>query len=168
MNIIIEGPDAAGKSLYAKAFEEKGFKYVKCSPGEHATESKLNFEYFKSLLEKDNQVFDRFFISELVFTELYKRDEIITFDEVNRLISNYIDNNIILILYASDINTLTQRLKERGEDNYLNEIDFQNKKFVSYAWIFSAYEHKNIYTIDISKYNNIDDINTFIERIIGE
>ena len=168
MNIILEGPDASGKSLYANKFVEKGFTYFKCSPGEHAEKSTFNKEYFEELLSRDSMVFDRFFISELVFSELYNREQVISFDEVNNLVHKNIDNIKLIFLYASDIDVLKNRCSERGEFEYLDELEEQNMLFVKYAWIFDAYESNNVILIDVSKYNSIEDVTNIIETIIGE
>lgn len=167
MNIILEGPDAAGKTLYANKLTDFGFTYCKCSPGEHAEVSFLNKDYFSKLLRYDNYVFDRFFISELVFSELYDRKRAITFDEVNKLIANNIDNIKLIILYASDVNTLKERCRERNELEYIDELDTQNKLFIQYAWIFDAYESENIFLIDVSKYNTEEAVNDKIKAILG-
>lgn len=167
MNIIIEGPDASGKTTLAKEFEKHGFTYKKCSPGEHAEKSNLNYNYFSSLLKDNNCVFDRFFISELVFSEQYSREPVISFEEVNSLVSANLDNTILIFLYASDTNTLKKRLEERNEVEYLSEIDEQNKLFMKYAWIFSAYESKNIYLVNITNHDSLDEVTKIADYIIG-
>ena len=167
MNIILEGPDASGKTLYAQKIAEYGYNYQKCSPGSHAKESFLDKSYFEECLEKDNMVFDRFFISELVFSSLYDRDSAITFSDVNKMISKNLDNIKLIILYASDLETLTARLIERGEFDYLEEIDRQNKLFANFAYVFAAYESDNIILIDVSKYNKEEDIDKTIKNMIG-
>ena len=113
-------------------------------------------------------VFDRFFISELVFSELYNREQVISFDEVNDLVHKNIDNIKLIFLYASDIDVLKNRCNERGEFEYLDELEEQNMLFVKYAWIFDAYESNNVILIDVSKYNSIEDVTNIIETIIGE
>ena len=167
MNIILEGPDASGKTLYAQKIVEYGYNYQKCSPGSHAKESFFDKDYFEKCLEKDNMVFDRFFISELIFSSLYNRKSAITFSEVNKMISKNLDNIKLIILYASDLETLKSRLIERGETDYLEEIDEQNKLFVQFAYVFAAYESNNIILIDVSKYNKEEDIDKTIKKIIG-
>lgn len=167
MNIILEGPDAAGKTLYAEKFVEHGYTYQKCSPGSHAEVSNLNKEYFEKLLEKDNMVFDRFCISELVFSDLYERESVISFGEVNKILANAMKDNILIILYASDSETLKDRCIERGELEYLEEIERQNRMFINYAWVFAAYESENIILIDVSKYNTMEDVDATVEKIIG-
>lgn len=168
MNIILEGPDAAGKSLYASKFVKNGFTYYKCTPGEHALESNFDKKYFEDQLNKDSMVFDRFFISELVFSELYNRDQAISFNDVNSLLFKNINNIKLIILYASNTDVLKNRCIERGEFDYLDELDEQNKLFVKYAWVFDAYESNNIILIDVSKYNSIDDVLDVVNKIVGE
>lgn len=168
MNIIIEGPDAAGKTLYAKEFQKYGFNYMKCSPGEHAYISELSNDYFSRMLNFDNYVFDRFCISELVFSELYSRDEVITFEEVNKLLANNLDDTKMVLLYSSNDEILKQRCIDRGELDYVDEVVEQNKLFVKYYWVFAAYESENIYLIDIAKYNTIEDVKQVVKDVLGE
>ena len=123
MNIIIEGPDATGKTTLANKLKEKyGFETM------HLTSKTPNdLKFHMDLLEKDNMVYDRFMCGEMVYPEIYNRPPKLTIEEVCAIMQRIVDNNdILIIMFASDIETLKKRLIERGELDYLKEIEQQN------------------------------------------
>lgn len=123
MNVIIEGPDATGKTTLANKLKEKyGFGIM------HLTSKTPNdLKFHMQLLERDNMVYDRFMCGEMVYPQIYGRAPKLSIDEVCKIMQRIVDNNdILIIMYASDINTLKKRLIERGELEYLKEIEEQN------------------------------------------
>lgn len=148
MNIILEGPDAVGKTTFA---EELHSAYG--MPIVHFPSATCN-EHLDALY-KDNTIFDRFHIGELVYPEIYGREPKMDFMEANsQIMRAIVDNNDILVIYiTSDIEILKNRLIERGEYNYLDEIEQQNELFKKYAYIFSAWEYDNMYVCDIAQDN---------------
>ena len=78
-----------------------------------------------------------------------------------------VDNNDILIIFiTSNLNILRERLIERGEYNYLQEIEQQNELFTKYAWVFQAWEYPNMYIIDIAEEGAYDKLwEWFMSRI---
>lgn len=162
MNIVLEGPDSCGKSTLAKHIVDKyNFEYNHFPSNDYETH--INALY------KDNTVFDRFHIGELVYPEIYGRVPKLSFDEANKIMRSIVDNNDLFIIFiTSNISILKDRLKERGEFNYLNEIDQQNELFKKYAWIFSTYEYKNFYVVDIAQENAYEKLYSWVESKIGE
>ena len=162
MNIILEGPDGIGKSTLAYYIVNKyGFEYSHFPSADYNTH--INALY------KDNTVFDRFHIGELVYPEIYSRVPKLNFDEANKIMRAIVDNNDIFIIFiTSDTSILKERLKERGELNYLDEIDQQNELFIKYAYIFQAWEYKNFYIVDIAKEIAYDNLYTLIDSKINK
>ncbi|MBQ6631024.1 MAG: hypothetical protein IJH55_02680, partial [Romboutsia sp.] len=162
MNIILEGPDGIGKSTLAYYIVNKyGFEYNHFPSADYDTH--INALY------KDNTVFDRFHIGELVYPEIYSRVPKLNFDEANKIMRAIVDNNDIFIIFiTSDTSILKERLKERGELNYLDEIDQQNELFMKYAYIFQAWEYKNFYIVDIAKENAYDNLYTLVDSKINK
>ena len=163
MNIIIEGPDATGKTtLTNKLIKKYNMKSTHLS-----SDTKNDFDFHDKLLDKNNYVYDRFFMGELVYPKLYNRKPKLTFNETLKLMNKIVENNdIFIVFYASDIKTLKNRIKERGgkELKYLDEIEEQNKLFMQFAWVFNAYEYDNFICIDISNEENYKYLDDFIEK----
>ena len=151
MNVILEGPDATGKTTLAdKLCAKYGMTTI------HSTSKTRNDLYYHlDLLDYHfNTVFDRFHIGEQIFPIIYNRQGMMTNDEYEKVNERIIDNNDILVVFmTSDINILNNRLIERGEESYLEEIDQQNSLFTKYAINFkNKYpNYKNFYIIDISE-----------------
>lgn len=144
MNIILEGPDGIGKTTLANKL---------------VTNYNMNYNHFPSetlenhlnALYQGNTVFDRFHIGELVYPEIYGREPKFDFNGGNKIMRAIVDNNDLLIIFiTSDINILKDRLIQREEYNYLEEIEQQNQLFTKYAYIFSAWEYSNMYVVDIA------------------
>lgn len=156
MNIIIEGPEASGKTTLAQTILDKHpyFEY------NHATSKTPNdFKYHKDLLDKGFSLCDRFCVGELIYPKLYNREPKLNVIEAHELFNQCKENNdIFIILYTSDINILKNRLIERGENNYLDEIEAQNRWFLSLAWNFSVNDYNRYFVVDISKPNAYDNL----------
>lgn len=156
MNIIIEGPDATGKTTLANKLVEKyKMKYTHLTS---KTENDMRFHLY--LLATDNNVYDRFFMGELVYPQIYNRPAKMTFNECCTVMNKIIENNdLFIILYSSELNVLNQRLIDRGEIDYLKEIEQQNNLFIAAGNAFYEYEYENFKMFDISKpgvYEKID------------
>lgn len=163
MNIILEGPDAVGKTTFAELLRDNYNMEIVHFPSATCQEH-------LDALYKDNTIFDRFHIGELVYPEIYGREPKLDFDEANyKIMRAIVDNNDILIFYVtSDLEILRQRLIERGEYNYLDEIEQQNELFKKYAYIFSAWEYENMYVIDIAQEGAYDRLTEWVKSRLGK
>lgn len=163
MNIILEGPDAVGKTTFAELLRDNYNMEIVHFPSATCQEH-------LDALYKDNTIFDRFHIGELVYPEIYGREPKLDFDEANsKIMRAIVDNNDILIFYiTSDLEILRQRLIERGEYNYLDEIEQQNELFKKYAYIFSAWEYENMYVIDIAQEGAYDRLTEWVKSRLGK
>lgn len=159
MNCILEGPEAVGKTTLAKKLMSKyDMSY------EHFGSCDLD-THMNALL-KDNVVYDRFHIGELVYPEIYGRVSKFNngIDDAFTIMKRIVDNNDILIIFiASDTEVLKERLRERKEFNYIDEIDLQNSLFVKYAYVFSAWEYKNFYVVDVSEKDAYTKLDSWID-----
>lgn len=163
MNIILEGPDAVGKTTFAELLRDNYNMEIVHFPSATCQEH-------LDALYKDNTIFDRFHIGELVYPEIYGREPKLDFDEANsKIMRAIVDNNDILIIYiTSDLEILRQRLIERGEYNYLDEIEQQNELFKKYAYVFSAWEYENMYVIDIAQEGAYDRLTEWVKSRLGK
>ena len=165
MNIIIEGPDATGKTTLAEKLQKKyGMEYF------HSTSKTPNdLKFHSDLLDKDNMICDRFMCGEYVYPKIYNRPPKMTLEEIVQIMQKIVDNNdILVIMYASDLNTLKERLIARGELDYLKEIEEQNKLFQEIAHILEVFEYKNFVTVDVSKLENYEKLDNFIDEAMGK
>ncbi len=164
MNIIIEGPEACGKTTLAETIMAK-YPYFEYS---HSTSKTPNdYKYHKDLLDKGFSLCDRFCIGELIYPRIYNRESKLNISEVHDLFNQCkINNDIFIILYTSDIEILKNRLINRGELNYLDEIETQNRWFLSYAWNLSTSNYDRYFVVDIAKPNAYDNLYNSIFEIL--
>lgn len=163
MNIIIEGPEAVGKTTLANKLKEK----YKMNYEHLSSKTKNDYEFHKELLEKNNCIFDRFFLGELIYPKLYNREAKLNFNEALQLMNKIVENgDIFIVFFTSNINVLKERIKERGNNElkYLEEIEEQNKLFLQFGWIFEAYEYDKLLLVDVSKEENYKYLDDFIEH----
>ena len=165
MNVILDGPDATGKTTLAEKLQKKyGMGFVHSDA--HAPN---DLKYHMDLLDRDNMVYDRFMCGEFVYPEIYGRKPKMTFEEICQVMQKIIDNNdIYIIMYASDINTLKERLIARGELNYLKEIEQQNELFMKAIYCLDVYEYKHFIAVDVSKPENYEKLDNYIDRVMGQ
>ena len=165
MNIILEGPDATGKTTLSEKLQKKyGMGYL------HSTSTTPNdLKYHMDLLDKENMVFDRFMCGEFVYPEIYGREPKMSFDDILKVMQKIVDNNdILIIMYASDLETLKERLVERGELNYLKEIEQQNILFQKLIYILDVYEYKHFLAVDVSDPENYKKLDDYIDRVFNQ
>lgn len=115
--LIIEGSDCAGKTSLIKTLSLLlNFKIIKGSSFEHSQCTNLElFEKFKEMTKEKMVVFDRFIYSNEVYAQLYEDFAILT-DEQRREIENEIKEKALVIYLEADIETLTSRMNNRGDD----------------------------------------------------
>ena len=166
MNIILEGPDAIGKSTLAEKLKNKyGMSIVNST-----SKTRNDFYYHIDLLDyRENTVFDRFHVGEMVYPEIYGRECKLSLDDFISINKRIVDNHdMIIIFYTSDINILKERLIERGELNYLEEIEQQNKLFLKWASIIDVHDYKLFKLVDIAKDSAYDALDNWIDRYFNE
>lgn len=165
MNIIIEGPEASGKTTLAQTILDK-YPYFEYS---HATSKASNdYNYYKELLNKNYSLYDSFCIRELVYHKIYNIGPAINIEEVYNLFNQCKENNnIFIILYSSNIDILKNRLKERSGFNYLNDIELQNRWFLACAWNLSTNDYDRYFVVDIAKMKQINDLYNSLNKILS-
>ena len=166
MNVILEGLDAAGKTTLAEKIRDKwGFSIL------HSTASTRNdLPYHLDLLDyRSNTVFDRFHVGEYVYPKVYDRKAKMNYKELEEVERRIIDNNDIFIIFiTSKMQIINERLIARGEENYLAEMDEQNKWFRKYVKRFEKYNYKNFYVIDVAKKGCYDKLDEWLAAHINK
>lgn len=162
MIVCLEGADGSGKSTLVKHLQEKyNMKMIHSS-----SETKNDMEYHINLLKEDNVVLDRANLGEIVYPEVYGRNPKMTWDNQIDFMNACMDKGVIyIIFYASDFNTLKERLFKRGDtQQVLENAEKINLVFKTLAHMFSEL-YPNVYALDISKES--DQIK-FFEDILKE
>lgn len=166
MNIILEGPDACGKTTLASKLKEK-YQMNIISSNQY---SRNDLGYHLDLLDyQDNTVFDRFQVGEMIYPQIYGRKGMLSDEDFIKITQRIIDNNDLFIIFiTSDLNVLNKRLVERGELDYLNEIKQQNTLFSRYADVVNVWEYKNFKIVDVAKENCYEELNKWIDERFGK
>lgn len=166
MNIILEGPDATGKSTLAEKLKSKyGMRIINST-----SKTRNDLHYHIDLLDyQENTVFDRFHVGEMVYPDIYGRDGKLSDQDFIKITSRIVENNdLFIVFYCSDIEILKERLIERGELNYLKEIELQNRLFMKWIYVINAYEYKNFIAVDVSLQYAYDELDDWIESRFGK
>lgn len=160
MIVCLEGPDGAGKSTLVKHLQDKyNMKMIHSS---NLTENTLN--YHLNLLKEDNVVLDRANLGEIVYPAIYGREPKMDWSEQFYFMNECSRQNVIyIIFYASDFETLKERLFKRGDtQQVLDNAEKINLAFKILAEMFD-YQFDNVYALDITK---VKDQVQFFEDII--
>ncbi len=167
-HIIIDGPDAVGKTTLGEFIKDKfGFEIV-----HSGAENANDYEYHSSLLkDKNHKFYDRFMAGEFVYPRIYGRPAKLTVTEMDKLFDEIEEtNSLYIIVNTSNLDIVNERLIARGELDYLDEIKEQTQLFLAFASnIFEErFENKkpNFKYFDIAKPNAYDDLYRYVEEFI--
>lgn len=136
MKIIIEGPNNVGKSTIIK--ELKKFNWFKNYNVEYfGANTPKTYDFYKDLLnDYENIICDRYAISELVYSEYYKRTSLISIDDVIRIINDNVcrDEDVVIIFVDAQYEFIV--------NSYNNKVEKFDYKLVRYERIkFSHYQN---------------------------
>jgi len=163
MRIFLDGLDAAGKSTCAEMLQRKyGFSTF------HSNGKSANtYLFFRRMFDDDNVVYDRCFVGEVVYTELYKRKQKLSDDSFAKLVQLMKDKKDVLVLFAcSDLSIIYDRLRARHEEDYFDEMQGQQDGFMKIAELFKDYEY--FYLIDVSKRGAYKKLYSWLDKVILE
>lgn len=154
MKIIIEGADGTGKTTLARILADKyGLDICHCTQDDPA-----DFYFYRETFRKDNVVWDRHTIGELVYPILFDRDAQVTPNEVKSIVDMAKEKGVKIIVLTCDTPTLKKRLDERGGEHFSikQNIGWINKSFCELA------EWLNVSLIDTKKMT-LDEIFSIVE-----
>ena len=143
MNIIIEGPDGVGKStLVTKLKEHYNIDSIRLS---YKDPKDINF--YGRILEKTDCIFDRQFLSEIVYAPIFGRECQLSWGDVCELHKKTKDLGIKIFILDADIDEILHRINKRGDEfeEVKNNINNLRLKFLYLAEVL------NIEIIDTSK-----------------
>lgn len=125
MIIIVEGPDGAGKTQLCKRLSSgTGWPIVHRSNPKTIDEMEEMFAmYSKALENKDNQIWDRGFYSEMAYGPIMRGKSYITEEMMSSLeIQLSKIPGSMVIFCGNDIDTLWERCQRRGETFISNKV----------------------------------------------
>lgn len=156
MKIIIEGCDGTGKTTLVNLLAEKySLDVCHCTSKDPA-----DFEFYKQTARKENVIWDRHTIGELIYPNVFDRKMQISPEDA-RIVLNYARENggKVFVLTAND-DVIRQRLLSRNipeDSRILDKLSYINDQFKFYANEFC------VPIIDTSKLT-LDQIFEMVER----
>lgn len=166
-HIIVDGPDAVGKTTLANYIKNKyDFNII------HSDATNDNdFNYHHELIYKpEHNFYDRFMAGEYVYPKIYNRKSKLNWSDFTDICNDIIDtNSLYIIINCSNKDILLDRLAKRGEFDYFKEMDEQVDLFRVFAHIlekpfFENYD--NFRYVDISEPGSYDYLYKLVDDFI--
>lgn len=143
MKIILEGCDGTGKTTLAKILANK-YELDIC----HCTQyDASDFDFYKQTLRKDNVVWDRHTLGELIYPKVFGRRQQISQEDARILVHYAREEDVRLFVLTCDREELHNRIAKRENEHDLirNNLTKIDDDFKIYAVSF------DIPIIDTSK-----------------
>lgn len=144
MKIILEGCDGTGKTTLAKILADKyGLDICHCTQHDAS-----DYDFYRQTLRKENVVWDRHTIGELIYPKVFGRKQNIGTEDA-RLILHYAkQEGVKVLVLTADMPTLLERLNGRQTPEHpsiMENLDYIDNEFRFYA------EQYGLQIIDTSK-----------------
>lgn len=143
MRIILEGADGTGKTTLAKILAEK-YNLDICHCG---VSDPCDYDFYKQSVRKDNIVWDRHTIGELIYPRVFERVPQLGTEDARLVISYAKELKTKIFVLTTDIEEIKRRLFVRGgEDQKI----YDNLRWINDQFLFYANQY-SIPIIDTSK-----------------
>ena len=152
MIYILVGPDATGKTTYAKKLSENtGFPIIKMDKPKTQEEKDNMFnDYLKMFVDHDNFIMDRSFICEQVYGPLFRGKSYISDVQLALLDSILSWKGATIIHFTDDVDAIMERFNVTGEDFVTTRE--QVKHIVNeYFEVLKYIHHVPVVTINVFK-----------------
>ena len=164
--LIIEGAKGSGKSTIIREVIDKLNEVPNVF---HSTQYNLNEMIDRSQNMKDEGtiIYDRFNLGELVYPIIYERKAQLNLWDIHNSIKKMNNQDMYIILHASQQNTLIDRLRERDGLNNVHkmvQVVKSDSIFHAYGTYLTAYwnDKRNVFMFDI---NNDDEMSQMHELL---
>ena len=132
MRVVLEGCDGVGKTTLAKLISDK-YNIDIC----HCTQNDpTDFDFYFNTLRKNNIVWDRHVIGELVYPKIFNRESKLRFDEAKNIVDFGKSIGVKFFVLTSDENEIRFRIYNRDQyedPTVIDRIFAINKSFIHYA-----------------------------------
>ena len=136
MRIILEGCDGTGKTTLAKILADKyGLDICHCTQKDAA-----DFDFYYNTTRKDDVVWDRHTIGELIYPVVFGRERQIQAGGVEMVINAFRNQGGKIFVLTAKNEVIEKRLLERGNEHKAILESFReiNSLFITYADKFSV------------------------------
>ena len=142
MLIIIEGPEAAGKTTLAKQLHlQTGFPYQhRSKPNTEAEKQEMMCMYLAALDAGADMILDRCWYSEIVYGNIMRDKTYISIEQMYELEEKLARKGGIIIHCTDDVGVLWDRCQVRGEDYVTNYNTLVKIKF-AFEHLFHGMHH---------------------------
>ena len=157
MKVIIDGCDLTGKTTLINQIKAY-YNDPKLSHLHFSYKDRRDYEFYDTMLDKENFIADRHFLDEMIYPEVFNRKNSLNPGEFTELYMKCLNNNIKIIILTCSEEELLRRSKTRNEEKEVAEnLIAINEKFIRLA------DYYNLQTFDTTK-NKLTEIIDFIER----
>ena len=166
--LIIEGAKGIGKSTIIREVIDKLNEVPNVF---HSTQYNLNEMIARSRNMKDEGtiIYDRFNLGELVYPIVYERKAQLNLWDIHNSIEKMNENDMYIILHASQQNTLIDRLRERDGLNNVHkmvQVVKSDSIFHAYGTYLTTYwnDKRNVFMIDINNDDEMDQLHVLLDN----
>lgn len=155
MLVLLEGVDGSGKTTLANELHKKNFKVVKSLDGQLPNQ----YELYKTIADSDEIViFDRSFLSEVVYRMHDKKKPNITLKQVVSLLDN------CKIIHCNTTTSYKDSMT-RGEDNIIDEVVHNKirKLYENLCILLTLFSNTKIFHYNY-RIHKLNDVIKFIEE----
>lgn len=157
MKVIIDGCDLTGKTTLINQIKAY-YNDPKLSHLHFSYKDRRDYDFYNTMLDKENFIADRHFLDEAIYPEIFDRETELTRFRFDDLLIKCITNGIKIIILTCSDEELLKRSKTRNEEKEVAENLLRiNSSFIGLAKFY------NLQVFDTTK-NKLTEIIEYIER----